>query len=345
MLTSKHEAWTTVFATQSDRRSFVDMCLERSYPLSLEVMVDARSYSDGPARSSCTCIKGDFFELIHNWSEPCEWHFAFESLVETKHSGRICTLNIVLDDGTTVFNKPELVLESCQFFKLPYLQPTSLKWDDSSAPYPDLLSYPSFFSPTLRSLSFRGWSGSNQVLNLNNLISFTFDNHGQEISAESFRMFILNSQFLETLALFYINLEGDSNGPLAALPNLKSFSIHYSEYSRGMLSTIFRVPALQRLSSIVISATEEDNSLFFTLRATGDEIVLTIKCDLQGIEDAWKDLTGYAKPKIQYVRFGNPIGQDFYHAGSERVETLSMNAQRSIVVRGFEFRLPGYWLD
>ena len=328
------QAWATIFVTQRDRRSFVEMCLERSHTVSLEVTVDARSY--GPAHHTCTCTKppeDDFFNVLtYNETNPCERHFAFESLAETKHSTRICTLNIVFDDGTFAFDEGlvPLELEGCRFFELSFPQLTDLKLDDPSPPDPDFLPISSLFPPTLRSLHFRGSSGHDQLMGLSNLTSFTFDGNGQEISVEGFRTFILNNRSLEALSLDSIELKGGSNQHPAILPNLKSFNVHYPhDYSRKNFSTVFRVPALQRLSSLLISiARDPGGTYWFMLCATGDEIVFTVECDVEHIAEAWQDLTGYAGPTIQHIHLEEPHDPDFYGDESGGVRELFTDFHR-----------------
>ena len=342
-LLNEPRAWAAVFATQSDRRSFVEMCLERSHAVPLEVTVDARSY--GPAHQSCSCVK--FSELTHNEVDPCEWHFVFESLVDPRHSERIHTLNIVFDDGMLVFDEGLvfLELESCQFFKLRHPRLAGLEWDDSSLEGPGFLLDSLFFPPpTLRSLSFRGLHGHDQLTNLENLTSLTFDNYAAGIGAESFRTFMLNNQSLETLSLGCIKLEGDPNGPPVDLSNLKSFSIYHSEaYSEGTVSTIFRVPALQRLTSLLVSVTkEQDNCDWFTFCATGDNIVFTLKCDLECIPMAWQDLTGYPEPIVQRVRLENP--ENLYFHG-RWVSASFVDVHTLEIGHGCARPYPGFWRD
>ena len=312
-LLNKPQAWAAIFATQGDRRGFVEACLERSHAAPLEVTVDARSY--GPAHQSCTCVKGEVLELIHNKADPCERHFVFESLVDPRHSGRIHTLNVVLDDGMFVSDEGlvSLELNNCRFFQLRHLQLTNLEWEDLGQQWDSFLPYSGFFPPTLRSLSFRGFYGHDKLTNVKNLTSLTFDNDAEKMNAEGFRTFMLNNQSLETLSLGCIKLEGGPDGPPVTLSKLKSFSIYYSEvYSEGTISAIFRVPALQRLSSLsAFMTTEEDNRVWLTLCATGEDIMFTLKCDPECIQEAWQDLVEYAEPIIQRVRLEHWEGDDF----------------------------------
>lgn len=306
------QAWATIFATLRDRRSFVNMCLERSYPTSLEVAVDAHSY--GRADPSCTCVRDDYECLFHNETEPCEFHFVFESLVEPKHSTRIRSLSIVFDDGATNFDEEVEILEldGCRFFELSDLKLTSLNLDDSTLPDPeDRFSLPSsLFPPTLRFLTFRRSSDHGQFMKLNNLTTFALDSNRTDVDAEGFRKFILHNQSLETLSLNLIGFEGGMNEEPATLPNLKSFSVNY-ESSEEPYSTIFRVPALQHLSFLSISVTKIEKDTYRSiLHATGDDIAFILKCDFLCIVEVWQELTGYAKLDIQHVRLENPEDLD-----------------------------------
>ena len=124
------------------------------------------------------------------------------------------------------------------------------------------------------------------------------------MDAKGSRTLVLKNRSLETLSLGRIKLEGNPHGPPAVLSNLKSLSIDcYQVYSENAISTIFRVPALQHLSSLSVSVIKEgENCDRLALCATGDDIVFTLKCDPECIEETWKDLTGYVKPIIQRVR-------------------------------------------
>ena len=323
---NKPQVWAAVFATQNDRRSFVEMCLERSYPIPLEVTVGAHSH--GPVRPSCTCDEDPRSRFVPNEIKPCEWHFAFESLAEARHLKRIRALEILFDEDYTVCEeRVPLALGSCRFFDIPSLQLTRLKWTDMETLYANHLFSASPFVSTLRSLSFQGsWGGP--IMKLNNLTSVTFAFYGGGIDAESFRTFILNNESLESLSLDSIEFKGTSNEHPVTLSNLKSFSVYYSDdYFRKIFSTLFRVPALQRLSSLVISVTDDSHGTYlFTLRAVGDDIAFTVECDPGCTAEAWEDLTGYAGPTIQRVRLENPANLGFGFDESDGVLTLLKDA-------------------
>ncbi|KAF9787504.1 hypothetical protein BJ322DRAFT_729080 [Thelephora terrestris] len=315
-LINKPQAWATIFATQADCRSFVQTCLERSFPVCLEVTVDARKFAP-PKWSFCTCntnkrsrVMYERLRLIPNRNNPCEWHFVFELLVETRHSERIHELDIIFKDSCPLGEeRVPLALKSCRFFDSSSFQLTSLKWTDRETRYAnDLFSVPPFL-PTLRFLSFKGyWNG--QFTKVNNLTSFIFKNYYYEVDGESFRTFLLNNRSLETLFLKCVRLKDNSNGPPIDLPKVKSFSAYSPRESP--LSAIFRVPALRHLSSLFISVEWKHGYAWFTFSATGDDIVFTIKTKTTRIKETWQDLTGHAQPSIKHVRLENsgdlPLG-------------------------------------
>jgi hypothetical protein len=292
--------WSTIFATQYNRRSFIEMCLERSQAVTLDVTVDASKQVR--VHKGCTCDKDERERLLPNEKVPCEWHFIFESLATPEHPGRIRTLNIdfcgtyyyyaIHRVGTT-----ELALGACRFFSLSFPQLTTLGWADPGADDVGYIFSNSPFTPTLRRLSLSGyWEGV--LVQLSNLTSFTFAYDDDCISAEAFRLFMSNNRSLESLSLDVLGFEDDSKGPPIDLLNLKSFSVSSCSH---ILSTIIRVPALQYLSSLRITL---DGSVEgFILNATGDGITLSVETTLRNTAGAWQDLAGYARPAIRHVRF------------------------------------------
>ena len=298
-LINKPRAWATIFVTEDDRRSFVEMCLKRSLPVPLEVTVHASEI--GRHHPSCTCDKGLRKRLLPSEINPCEWHFVFETLAESRHSKRISMLNILFYGG---YISPQgrigLVLGSCQFFTLPFPQLVRLEWKNKSTQYVNhLFSIPPF-PPTLRSLSFTGY-WHRQLTQANNLTALALESYPDKVRVETFRTLMLNNRSLETLSLNRINLEGNSNGPPVHLSNLKSFSVCFPP---KILASLVRVPALQRLSSLHISCTrdEGEGDGRFTFRATGDGITFSVKSDLVRIGETWQDFTGYAGPTTYHVR-------------------------------------------
>ncbi|KAF9787488.1 hypothetical protein BJ322DRAFT_728105 [Thelephora terrestris] len=67
-LINQRRLWSAIFITQEDRRSFVEMCLERSYPAPLDVTVEASRI--GRIRADCTCDKGGRGRLMPNEKNP-----------------------------------------------------------------------------------------------------------------------------------------------------------------------------------------------------------------------------------------------------------------------------------
>lgn len=193
-----------------------------------------------------------------------------------------------------------------QFFKSPDCpQLTSLRWDDWSAPR-FVTRFPFLFAPTLRSLTFRGPSGYNQFLGLSNLTSFTWEAfcNSREIDVKGFQAFLLNNRSIETLSLSKIKFKGNSDRDPVTLPNLKLCLIRYPhDDPRTKYSTVFRIPALQHLSSFHSSLEEDCGFYPLAIRATAGDLVFAFQCRLWTILGAWEDVTGYAKPIIQHVRF------------------------------------------
>jgi hypothetical protein len=329
-LFSQPRAWATIFISNKDCRSFIEMCLERSQPVTLEVVVDASE--EGRFHAECSCDEDTRGRLVPNESDPCEWHFQFESLAEAGHSKRVHELNIDFEGrGIPLAEKVRLALGSCQFFTLSFPHLTSLEWMESRTEHGNYIFSTPPFPHTLRFLSFMGsWDGS--VTQVNNLISFTFENE-EIISLEAIRLFILNNRSLESLSLKYATFEGTSRGSPVSLFNLKSFNVGF--YVKG-LSTIIRIPALQRLSSLWISM-DDDNDDQFILRATGDGITLSTKSDLSDIMEVWQDLTGYARPTIRHIRLYDDadVGP---HDGGDGVTVAALLTDAHTLEIG-----EGYW--
>ena len=90
-LIHKSQAWATIFTTEDDRRSSVDMCLGRSYHVSSDLTADACDY--GPVhRLSCNCEKGWRSRPVSNEVKPRELDSVLEALAETRHWKRIYPL-------------------------------------------------------------------------------------------------------------------------------------------------------------------------------------------------------------------------------------------------------------
>lgn len=234
--------------------------------------------------------------------DPCEWHFQFESLADTKHPHRIRALDI--DFGGTWWGPEEeraekirLELGSCRFFTSSFPQLTTLTWSDEGAEYASHLFSTSPFTPTLRSLSYAGpWDG--MVAPVNNLTSLVIEGNGSDMTPmEDVRLLLLNNRLLESLGLGFVIFKDNSTGPPVLLSNLKSLNVGFAD---DRLSTIIRVPALQYLSSLRIGS---DDAESYTLYATGDGIVFSAKCSPGDLAETWEDYTGYyASPTIHHIR-------------------------------------------
>jgi hypothetical protein len=266
------------------------------------------------ARKECTCDKDERGRFLPNEKIPCEWHFAFESLATLERSKRIRALDIDFRGPYHMIprvKRMKLKLGGCRFFSLSFPQLTSLGWADPGTDSVGYIFSNSPFTPTLRCLSLSGyWDGV--LAQLNNLTSFTFAYDDNWICAEAFRLFMLNNQSLESLSVDLFGFEDDSKGPPVDLLNLKSFTVLSGSHA---LSTIIRVPALQRLSSLRISFDSEGELI---LGATGDTIALLVKTSLHDIAEDWQDLTGYTRPAIRHVRlYDYPESARDYYGGSD----------------------------
>jgi len=298
--------WSAVFITQRDRRSFVKACLERSQPINLEVTVEAKKL--GKFHSDCTCDKNSKARLLPNDFDPCEWHFQFELLAETKYSNRIRALDIDFGADSVwlpVAEKALFVLGSCRFFTSTFPRLVTLTWKNLGTTEADYLFSTPPFVPTLRSMTYVGvWSSLiQQVVNLTSF-SFSLDSDvgPYKIDTEAFRLLMCNNRSLESLDLKWVVLEGDSKGSPVHLLNLKSLTVRSSLDKK--LSTTIRIPAFQRLSSLQISSTDDDiaDDVMYLLHATGDDITIKTDCCLENFAENWEALTGYAKPVIRHVR-------------------------------------------
>ena len=292
--------WSAVFITQKDRRSIIEACLERSHTVPLDVTLDARRF--GRIHPDCTCDKGRLGRLLPNESNPCERHFQFESLAETKHSNRIRALDIDFDGISVPFaagaegaEKVRLSLGSCRFFTSTFPQLTTLSWKNEGTRHANHLFSTSLFAPTLRSLTYVG-SWDELAVGLSNLTSFEHEGDGcDRILVEDVRLFLLNNRSLETLRLEYVGFEGTSVGPPVCLSSLKSLSVGLAD---SKLSTIVRVPAFRYLSSLRIGS---DDLECYTLHAAGDRIKFSARCFPDDLVDTWEAFTGYGRPTIRHI--------------------------------------------
>ena len=278
-----------------------------------------------------------------NGRNPCEWHFQFESLANPRHSGRIRTLDINFDaERFSPAGRVQYALGSCRFFTSSFPRLANLTWKNEMTNYADYLFTIPPFVPTLRSLTYvGGWSGL--IAQVNSLTSFVFDSDSKPwgTNAEAFRLFMRNNRSLESLYLKWIDFEGDAKGSPVHLSSLKSLNIGFPVKK---LSTIIRVPAFQRLSSLLISSEDAE---MYTISATGDGIALTAECILQDFAETWEDLTGYAKPVIRHVRlYDGPECVDHCCGENTSVILLMMDAHALEV--GYNYLMGWYtsfWED
>jgi len=314
-LINQPRVWSAVSVTQKDHRGFVEACLERSYPVELHVAVDAGKA--GRTHPGCTCDKGRHKRLLPNESNPCEWHFQFESLAEAKHSNRIRALDIDFDGTMIPFSeRPEgvervrLTLGSCRFFASSFPQLTTLSWKSEDTERANHLFSTSPFAPTLRSLAYVG-SWDNLIAGVNNLTSLEYMGDWDGVRAEDIRLLLLNNLSLESLCLWYVEVTGDSIGPPVCLSNLKSLSVNLVD---GKLSTIIRVPALQQLSSLRIGSDDCDAH---TLYATGEGIAFSAICFPDNFVETWEVLTAFPRPTIRHIYLDGNRSDDCYSEYSD----------------------------
>jgi len=337
--------WSAVFIKQGDRRSFVKACLERSHPVALDVTVEAKKL--GKIHLDCTCDEKPQGRLLPNDSNPCEWHFQFELLAETKHSNRIRMLEIEFDndsDWVPPAGRAQFVLGSCRFFTSTFPRLVTLTWKNPGTIEADYLFSTPPFVPTLRSLTYVGaWNSLiNEVTNLTSFsITLDSDFGPYRIDTEAFRLLMYNNRSLESLELKWVVLEGDSKGSPVYLLNLKSLTVKNLPKN---LSTTIRIPAFQRLSSLRISlgSSEELDDIVYTLYAAGDGITVKTDCLLANFAETWEALTGYAKPIIRHIRlYDGPdhVDHDCWDDNSSAV-LLMMDAQTLEV--GFNY-LQGWY--
>ena len=326
-----------------------------------------------PAHSPCTCHKDAQSRLIPNKTKPCERHFVFESLAEKTHSKRIRTLNIEYFNELRVFHGSgvSLALGGCRFFGLYCPELTNLNWFDRGLLDPKFLLPRPFFSPKLRSLSFRGHSGHDQLVNIgdptsflrrsrhnqlmkiSNLTSFTFAGLDQEISTNSFWTIILKNKSLETLSLDRIKFKGNLDQQPVTLGEIRSFSLHQtSSESVTTLSTLIHIPAFQHISSLYISPKEDGKvSCWPLLRATGQDITFTVDGDPDDVVAAWEGLVGYLRPTIQcncYESPGHFCNNGLQVGTSEIILTLftdahTLNISCAHSCLSFSCLYPDFW--
>jgi hypothetical protein len=144
----------------------------------------------------------------------------------------------------------KLALGACRFFSLSFPQLTSLGWADPGADDVGYIFSNSPFTPTLRSLSLSGyWDGV--LAQLNNLTSFTLVRTTMIISAR--RPFGCSCRTINPSS--HSRWTSSVSRMTQRVPLLIFSTSSRSAFSScsHILSTIIRVPALQRLSSLRIT--------------------------------------------------------------------------------------------
>ena len=159
------------------------------------------------------------------------------------------------------------------------------------------------FPPSLHSLTYAGvWNDT--IASVNSLTFFAFQGHNTgETNLEAVRLFMLNNQSLESLEFRFPAFEGVSKGPPVDLLNLESLSVGSACKA---LSTIIRIPALGRLSSLQVTSWGSGG---YALRATGDRITFFASCFDDEVVETWEILTGYARPVLRHVRLDGGLSR------------------------------------
>ena len=289
--------------------------------------------------TGCKCDEDQYGRLLPNGRSPCEWHFQFESLVENGHFNRIRSLAIAFYGGNASgTGRIRLLLGSCRFFTLSFPGLTALSWDNQSSDTPEYAEYlfttPPFL-PTIRSLTYAGcWS--NMITPVSNLTSFIFEGgiFAKEVDVEDVRLFLLNNQSLESLEFQFVIFEGSPEGPPVHLLNIKSLVIGLASTE---LSTVMRVPALSRLSSLRISASQDD----YVLRAVGDGITFSVRHLGEEFWSVWERLTGYARPVIRRIRLDGDMKTAGLHDRSATFASMLLDAHILEIGDGY---FP-FWYD
>ena len=283
--------WSTVFITKFYRRSFIEMCLERSYPAPLDVTIDTDTRKREHPGCACDKVSRDSYPSHRNEKIPCEWHFQLDPLANPRHSTRLSALDITFDR----WKQGDFLFENCPFFATSFPKLSTLKCEADVKDSMYLFTTPPL-PPTLRSLTYKGpWN--NLIASVKNLTSFVLINYDIEegCNVEDLRLFMLNNQSLETLELSICKLRDDAKGPPVYLHHLKSLTLVFLRE----VSTIIRVPALSCLSDLQISP---HNYLSINMDGTGDGVKFSVACWAAEGAEVWEEFTGYARPSIRHVR-------------------------------------------
>ena len=326
--------WTTIFVTHRDRRSFVETCLERSNALSIEVTVDAGDKHRVPR--GCSCKQNRFERLLPNEESPCEWHFVSDLLAHPNNSKRIRVLHTNSSSRT---HSPVLKLGASRFFSTAFPRLDTLTWDDDGMVCDNGLPAP-HFPPNSRTRIFQErWDRT--LSRVENLTSFTISSIVWWLDAEKLRQILSKNRSLASLGVF-INIKGETEGPPVDLLNLKSLTVDCPVEG---LSSVFRVPAFKRLSTLRISM-EEEFAHSRTLRATGDQITLVANSRPSDIQENWESLTGYAQPVIRHVSvYDESPGSTIPHCTYESMGIGLMASARTVEI-GLVYsgsRDDGFW--
>ena len=290
--------WSSVFV-KSDHKDFVTACLERSREVPLAVHLDLEH--------------GDYRDN----------HASINPIPEVVHLKRIRTLDVhlsLLKNGEDRSDQDfQNALNNFGLFvlPLPVLESLNFRADhlfnvDTHLEFPKALFFWGSSPPTaLRHLTLHGCYGG-PILDVRNLTSFelagdpeAFDPIG--LDQVTFLPFLSNNPSLVSLSLSHCGFPDRSQlsqvTPIE-LPELKTLQL-IGIYGLSSFSGLVRVPALQGLSSLRISARENHCCPDFLVHAeSGDGFQLSYDANCREVAPGWLDITNGADPSPAFVRFG-----------------------------------------
>jgi hypothetical protein len=280
------------------------MCLKRSGDLPLDVRVVV--WDPARNRDGCTCDKDAQGRLLPNGANPCEWHFVFEALAETKYTSRITALDCDFEafhDAVPPSANTPITLGSCSFFASSFPQLTDLAWNHNYGDrYGQLLQHQSF-PRILRSLDFEGpWC--DPIPQIRGLTSLTLH---REYSPEAMRVFLLENQSLESLSLtLSYDHAATSAGPPVKLPKLRFLGLE-PEGPESWFPNYLHIPEISSLTSLQVFIIHDKYwPRLYVSRATGGSgFTFFLKCEGWAIEKTWETLTGHARPTIRHIYVGD----------------------------------------
>lgn len=310
-------AWTTVPATNKECRGFVEMCLERSGNLPLDVRVVV--WDPVRNRDGCTCDKDSQGRLLPNGANPCECHFVFEALAETKHTSHITVLNVNFEtfhDTAPPSDNTPITLKSCRFFASSFPQLADLTWNNNYGDRYGQLLQRQTFPRILCSLDFRGpWD--DPFPQIRGLTSLTLH---RGYTPEAIRVFLLENQSLESLSLALDRVHA-SAGPPVKLPKLRFLGLD-SLGPECRFPDYLHIPEMRSLTSLQVFFILDQGYPSRTVsRAIGGSgFTFSLTCGAWAIEEPWETFTGHARPTIKHIHVGD--GTTWINRGGKFVVPL-----------------------